>query len=200
MYVIPIAHSSADMGSLRDQIPISEEYEAAVTKYWVEVGRFVKDTFISGNVRVNKVYQDGLPDGSEEDVAKVVMQAQTANYEILRWLKSAGISIRGAEDNDLLLKEYQNYLTLLHPPQDVDVWLEAKMAYAQVLGERDIYIAQRIREDLLPGETGVLFIGAAHQVAALLENELCILKPEQLSQPFSQVLRAHMQIGGLYRA
>lgn len=198
LYVIPVAHSAADMGSLWDQMPISEEYEAAVTKYWVEVGRFVRDTFINGDINVNKVYQDGLSDVSEEDVAKVVTQAQTANYEILRWLKTQGALIRGTEDHALLLKEHQNLAILSGLPQDEDAWLEAKLAYAQVLGERDIYIAQRIREDLLPGETGVLFIGAAHQVTPLLEEEIPILKLEQLNQPFAQTLRAHAQIGTNY--
>lgn len=42
-------------------IPISEKAKAAVTKYWVEVVRYVRGTFINSGVRVNKIYQDSLP-------------------------------------------------------------------------------------------------------------------------------------------
>lgn len=184
LYIIPIAHSPADMGSLRGQIPTSEKYDATVTKYWVEVGRFVRDTFINGGVKVDRVYQDGLPDVSEEDVAKVVAQVQTANYEILRWLKSQGTLIRGTEDLTLLLKEVQNLTTLLHPPQDEEAWLEARITYAQVLYERDDYINQRIQQDFLPGETGILFIGAAHDVGRRLKSTMCVLEPKDLLAKF----------------
>ena len=193
LYVIRIAHTPADMGYLQDQIPISEGYDAAVTRHWIEVGRHVRNTFINGGIKVNKIYQDGLPDVSEEDVALVVAQAQTANYEILRWLNSQGILIRGTENPTLLLKEEQNFTALLHPSQDEETWLEAKMAYAQVLGERDDYIIQRIHQDLLPGETGILFIGAMHDVSRHLSKVMCVLEPKELLAKFPA--RAYFEIG-----
>lgn len=191
LYVAPIVHSPKDMGILRHRMKVSKEYWEAATEYWAKVGES-----ISGIKKIDKVYQDGLPDVSEKRVNIVVSQAQTPNYKILRQLKSQGALIIGTEDPAACMREF-NLRQQIEYPEDEDAWAEAKMAYhneqPELLEKRDEYIARRIKEDLLPGETGILFIGEGHSIADKLKG-IQILEIEQLQQPLARALKALVEM------
>lgn len=182
---ITIAHTYADMGSLKDKIPFDEEYEKAVTQYWQKISDYLKGLDIDFS-RV-RVYQDGLPDTLPEQVDKIVSQAQTPNYEILRWLREKGASIMGTENPPLLWEEYQNLQAIANAPDESSRRANIRK-YVLIKGEfligRDNYIAEKIRGTLKEGETGLLFLGAGHYVDVLLEDEVTITQPEIVRQAF----------------
>ncbi len=197
LYIIPIAHTFADMGSLRDEIPVDKIYEARVTGYWVGIFRYLNSLPLDLLARL-QIYQDGLVNAPLEIVDKIVDETQTANYEILRWLKGKGAAICGTEDPSLLIEEYQALKAILNCP-DGEVKTAARLEYLKksswILEERDKFIAQRIKETLPRGKTGLLFIGAAHDVGSLLNNEILVSTPEIFSCALPEVLRGFYGLG-----
>lgn len=175
------------MGSLQSKMRVSKEYQQAAAEYWAAVGRAISP------LKINKVYQDGLPDVPEDEVNRVVTTAQTPNYEILRILRLRGALIRGTEDPALLAKEASFRYRLAYP-QDEEDWAETVMAYHEerenLLTGRDLYICQRIESDLMAKETGILFIGDGHNVANLLDQSINILTIEQLCHPLAEAKKA----------
>ncbi len=186
LIIIPIAHTPADMGSLRSSVPFSGEYEAKVTGYWADIFRYLKNL---PDVSGFKIYQDGLPDVAEDFVAGIVTETQTSNYEILRWLKEQGAKILGTEDPNLLHEEYESTTSIIN--QGGHSTIDDVIKRSLLLEQRDDYIAQRIKDTLKPEETGLLFIGAAHNVARLLKNDCQIIDPEINPHGFSEVMRAY---------
>ena len=197
LYIIPIAHTYADMGSLRDKIPVDDQYEAAVTRHWVGIFRWFNSLPPDFFPRL-QIYQDGLVNVPGEIVDKIVDETQTANYEILRWLKKKGAVIFGTEDSSLLMEEYQA-LQAITNCTDGEVKTVARLEYLKksslLLEERDQSIAQRIRETLPGGKTGLLFIGAAHDVGSLLRNEFQVSTPEIVNRVLPEVLREFYNLG-----
>lgn len=190
LYILPIAHSYADLGSLRDKIPFDERYEAAVTKFWVTIFHYVESlppNLLDGL----QVYQDSLINASDGIVDKIVDETQTANYEILRWLREKGATIFGTEDASLLLKDCEVSQATVNYSGDKDktAHLKRLQESSWLLEERDNYIAQRIRKTLPAGKTGLLFIGAIHNVGLLLGNEIRVSTPEEVSRALAEVLR-----------
>ncbi len=197
LYIIPIAHTYADMGSLRDKIPFDEQYEAATTRYWVGIFRYLNSSpsdFLTGL----QIYQDGLVNAPGGIVDKIVDKTQTANYEILRWLRGKGATIFGTEDANLLMEEHQALQTIANCP-DGKAKTAARLEYLKksswLLEERNKSIAQRIRETLSRGKTGLLFIGAAHDVGSLLDSEIRVSTPEIVRSALPEVLRTFYGFG-----
>ncbi len=189
--IIPITHTYADKGTLRDKIPVDERYEATVTGYWVRIFRYL-NSWPSDLLTSLQIYQDGLVNAPGKIVDRIVDETQTANYEILRWLKGKGATIFGTEDLSLLMEEYQALQTIANCP-DGEVKTAARLEYLKkssyLLEERDLSIARRIKETLSEGKTGLLFIGAAHDVGSLLGNEIHVSTPEIVSHALPEVLR-----------
>ncbi|HBL52096.1 MAG: hypothetical protein A3D24_00025 [Candidatus Blackburnbacteria bacterium RIFCSPHIGHO2_02_FULL_39_13] len=192
LYIIPIAHTYADMGNLSDKIPFDERYEAMVTGYWVGIFRYLNSLpsdFLAGL----QIYQDGLVNVSREIVDRIVNETKTANYEILRWLKGKGAAILGTEDANLLMEDYQALQAIVNCTEG-EVKAVARLEYFKksswLLEERDKSIAQRIKETLPRGKTGLLFIGAAHDVGPLLSNEIRVTTPEMVSRVLPEVIRS----------
>lgn len=197
LYIIPIAHTYADMGSPRDKIPVDERYEASVTGYWVGIFCYLNSLPLDILAGL-QIYQDGLVNAPLEIVDKIVDETQTANYEILRWLKGKGAVIFGTEDPGFIMEEHQALQAIASCP-DGEAKTAARLEYLKksslLLKERDKSIAQRIRETLPGGKTGLLFIGAAHDVGSLLTNEIRVSTPEMISRALPEVLRAFYGLG-----
>ncbi len=197
LYIFPIAHTYADMGSMRDKIPVDERYEAAVTGYWVGIFRYLNR--LSPDLLAGlQIYQDSLVNAPGDIVDRIVDEIQTANYEILRWLKGKGAAIFGTEDVSLLMEDHQALQAIVSCP-DGEVKTAARLEYLKksswILEERDKFIAQRIKETLPRGKTGLLFIGAAHDVGSLLNNEILVSTPEIFSCALPEVLRGFYGLG-----
>lgn len=194
LYVVYIVHEPEDMGLLQGRMRVNREYKEAAAEYWANIGEG-----ISG-LHIDRAYQDGLPDIPQKQVDMLVNRVQTPNYEILRRLRSQGTLIRGTEDPDACTREF-GLRQQIEYPEDEDAWAKAKMAYynerQKLLERRDMYIARRIGGDFLPGETGILFIGAGHSIADKLNGSIQVLEIEQLQQPLARALKA---LAGMNRA
>jgi len=191
--VIPIIHTRADFGSLGSKVPVDQEYETMATQYWQTVSEYVQK--LPGDFSELRIYQDGLPDSSIEMVTKIVDETQTANYGLLRLLRSKGAHIMGTESAPLLLQEYRALQAILNAENETQQYatrLEYTKVSAYLLEERDEYIAQRIKATLPEGGRGILFIGLAHEVKRLLEQEIGVTEPETLIGGSSETLRKRL--------
>ena len=202
LIIIPIIHTHADYGeNLGSKIPFDEKIEALKAQYWRNVFDYIKGLPL--DYPELKVYQDGLPNVSPELVTYVVDRAKPVNYDILRWLRTQGANIVGTENPELLDKEY-NLLqaTLITHPTEEE-YAEARLNYNRmkpISSEiRSEYIAQRIKATLPEGGMGILFIGLAHQVKRLLEQEMEVSEPEALIGGSSETLRKKLGLYGKER-
>jgi hypothetical protein len=175
LIIVPIVHSREDMGSLA---PESARGLAEATRrgaaFWSAMRKRIESLELDWSGV--SVYQDGLPDTLPELVDKIVSKAPGQNYELLRWLIEQGATVLGTEDPELLVEEH----TLLRAINDASgrAKARARAAYANrapaLLDERDGYIARRIDATLGEGQTGLLFIGVAHQVEKKLPRGIVV--------------------------
>lgn len=194
LIIIPIIHTRADYGSLGSKVPVDQKYETLATRYWQAVSEFIQNLPVDFSEL--RVYQDALPDISAEMVIKIVEETQTANYELLRWLRNKGAHIMGTESLPLLLQEKRALQAIFNAENEEQkhaVRLEYAQVSAHLLEGRDEYIAQRIRGTLPEGGIGILFIGLAHEVKRLLEQEIEVSEPETLIGSSSEVLRERVR-------
>ncbi len=171
LLIVPIVHTEGELGSVGPEYRESfvarhgdhrwAEHEAEIERYWLTV----RDALLGLRLDLHrvKVYQDSLPDGLEtsrliEDMAN----HGSPNHKLLQLLKARGASILGTESLTLLLEEYQAIKERRASPELLRRSLEA----------RDRYIACRIDETLGEGEIGILFIGAAHDVARFCDPRI----------------------------
>jgi hypothetical protein len=175
LIIVPIVHSREDMGSLApDSVRGVDEATRRGAAFWSSMRKRVES--LNQDWNGVKVYQDGLPDTLPELVDKIVTKAPGQNYELLRWLAEQGATVLGTEDPKLLMEER----TLLKAINDASGPAKArtKATYARrapaLLDERDGYIARRIDATLGDGQTGILFIGAAHQVEKQLPPDMTV--------------------------
>jgi len=155
------------MGTLVSSIPRPEEYGAQVSRYWDAVGAEFRMARRSWHEV--RIYQDGLPDTRADIVARIVADVDSPNYRLLRWLSGLGATVTGTEDPVLLQEEYELLKASL--ADDAARRVYAARA-AQLLADRDRYIAARIGETLPTAGAGVLFIGLQHGVAAMLAEDI----------------------------
>ena len=193
LIIIPIIHTHADYGeSLGSKIPFDEEIEALKAQYWRNVFDYVRS--LPFDFSKLKVYQDGLPNVSPELVTYVVNRAKPVNYDILRWLRKQGADIVGTEDPELLDKEYNLLQATLITHSTEEKYVEAKLNYNRMKPTyskiRSEYIAQRIKATLPEGGMGILFIGLAHEMKRLLEQEMEVSEPETIIGGSSETLRS----------
>ena len=175
LIVVPVVHSREDMGSLApDSARGVAEASRRGTAFWSALRQRIGS--LNQDWKGVKVYQDGLPDTLPELVDKVVSNAPGQNYGLLRWLAERGATVLGTEDPKLLVEER----ALLKAISDASgpARESARAAYTRraptLLDERDGYIARRIDATLGDGQTGLLFIGAAHTVEKHLPPDIAV--------------------------
>jgi hypothetical protein len=175
LIIVPIVHSREDMGSLA---PDSTRGVAEAARRGAAFWSAIRERIESLDQDWNgvKVYQDGLPDTLPELVDRIVARAPGQNYGLLRWLGGHGAAVLGTEDPKLLMEEH----TLLKAINDASERdrARARATYTSralaLLDERDSYIARRIDSTLGEGQTGLLFVGAAHQVEKKLPRDIVV--------------------------
>jgi len=182
---VPIIHSSADLGTIAAEtekkgiaICGKERWEAhkqTISSFWDALFMF----FDNLKPRGYKVYQDGLAADGEMGM-KIVedgVKRGSKNYEIVSRLIEKGATLAKTEDIDIVMKEYK----LIKELAKAKTFIGKTVAYFKyvcrknkILEERDNYIAKRIGETLKEEETGILFIGAHHNVVAKLSRDIMI--------------------------
>jgi len=181
---VPVIHTEADMGSAAE--PLKREYvERYGQKGWDEhtsaidsMWRGIRQKIFASGLDYDKtkVYQDGLPVcGKESAIVRDLAQAGNENYKIIWELTQRGARLVGTEDAKLLLEEY-NYIKTVTGIDNLEEKEKAIRKYEKealdILNRRDEYIAQRISETLLEGETGILFMGMRHKVHEKLPEDI----------------------------
>ncbi len=185
LYLVPIIHTSTDMGSLASALDkrataelgheLWQKHKETISGFWDSIARF----FDSIDVNGFKVYQDGLVVNGE-DGSKIVNQGvkdRSRNYEIISCLLQRGAILVRTEDISLVKKEYACISKMAHAEsfcQREIAALRYRLAQGQLLKQRDNFIAMRINETLREGETGILFIGAYHNIISKLSGDIKI--------------------------
>lgn len=143
------------------------KHKETVEKLWTEIERGLDQL----KTQIHKVYQDGLPVcGRELELTTELADKGGRNHQIILRLVKKGAELLGTEDPKLLKEEYNIITKGLR--QEKSPHEDYQKAARENLEKRDRFIAQRINETLLPGETGVLFIGLLHQVHTKLAKDI----------------------------
>lgn len=185
LLIVPIVHTEAELGSegggQRDAFVARHgalrwaERVAKIEHYWITVRDAVLGLPIPFD-RV-KVYQDSLPDGPGTDRLIEDMAGQgSPNHRLLRLLKDRGAAVLGTESLALLLAEYQAIKESRASPEFL----------RRSLDSRDRHIANRIGDTLGDGDIGILFIGAAHDVARFCDPAIQVAVLASGAQTTSQ--------------
>lgn len=152
------------------------EHAETVRAFWDHVARYLR-AFPRASL---KIYQEGLAaDGTlGRRIVERATQMGSRNYQLVLELLDGGAELRKTEEPDVLLRERQNLLLALEGERSAQRGSGAREQYrAQrdaLRAERDRRIAETIRASLREGELGVLFIGADHEVAALLPDDIAV--------------------------
>jgi len=188
---VPIIHVESDLGSIAPAIDKRstqicgrerwERHKQTVFTFWDQIEEYFMK-LDAGNL---KIYQDGLMADGElgQKIIEEGAQKGSRNYQIVLDLIRRGAEIRKTEDIALLKEEYDRILKLA---QSKSLW-ERTTAYIgyrfhkdRLMKKRDRFIADTIGETLRNGETGVLFMGAFHDVTPNLAEDIHV---EEVKDP-----------------
>jgi hypothetical protein len=188
---VPIVHTQADMGALNEPIQrlkvkklgkrTWERNLELVKNFWTQIEQTTEDLALPYE-RV-RLYQDGLPVcGHELEIVADLAKAGSRNYQLLLKLKAKGAILMGTESPELLVEEYQLvkqvFAEEMSPSSSRRASQEKeKSLQGSLLKRRDQFIGRRISQTLLPGETGVLFVGMLHSVEPWLDKDIQVLHP-----------------------
>ncbi len=184
---VPIIHTGADLGSLAkvaakrgiDAIggEFWEKHTATVEKFWEVLAAHFAAVEAAGM----QVYQDGMPAGGALG-AKIVEECAKAgsrNYELVAQLLKRGAVLIKTEDIGLVKQERDRLVALTRAKslfQKLAAYIKYKWVKDRLLAKRDAFIAKMITETLGEGRTGVLFIGAGHNLRKLLPPEIRVIE------------------------
>ncbi len=185
---LPIVHTLADMGALKESVARATlekvgraglaRKTAAIDKIWTEIEAAIEALALSfGRVRL---YQDGLPVcGREVEIVTELAQAGSRNHQLLLRLMARGAVLMGTESGDLLVQEYQLARQSLttRPPRAAGVAASRRFLSDTLLQRRDQFMAQRIKDTLKCGETGILFLGMLHSLERYLNQDVKVIYP-----------------------
>jgi len=183
LYLVPIVHTSADMGSAAPALDeeasaqlgqeLWQKHKETVSGFWDSISRF----FDSLDVNGFKIYQDGMVANGVTAlrIIKNGISQGSKNYEIIGRLLGRGAVLMKTEDI-VLVKQEHTFITKMtrsgsRKEKEVAA-LRYKLAQSRLLKQRDHFIAKTIKETLDEGDTGVLFIGANHGVLSKLPGDI----------------------------
>lgn len=192
---VPIIHSIADMGSLGEELKrksISglgedtwQKHTDTVTGYWEAIESYFDNIkiYIPGI----KLYQDGMfVDG---DMALKFLsegiKAGSKNSEIMSKLIGRGAILMKTEDFKMVKDEYdglQNVIKTKTTFKKLYMLLRYKFSKPLFLKRRDKFIAATIDETLGKNETGILFIGAYHNVMKRLPKDITLIELKEVAK------------------
>lgn len=180
---VPIVHTAADMGSLGDMVAWAyrdrhggeawERHRRAVERMWAGVERRIAALELPPERLA--IYQDGLPVcGREEGIVRELAGRGSLNHRLILRLVKEGATLLGTESPELLVSELQRARAALSRPEGGPPVSpqEAERAIRASLEERDRFIAARIAATLGHEWTGLIFIGALHDVERFLPPEI----------------------------
>ncbi|MDP2168680.1 MAG: hypothetical protein Q8J64_10160 [Thermodesulfovibrionales bacterium] len=180
---VPVIHMEADLGSIADSVAkrtiaeLGEEtwarHKETVSGFWDAIIKYFNG-IKAANLRV---YQDGMVVGGDigRKIVSEGVKSGSKNYEVLSALMEQGAILEKTEDLAAVIKERDSLVKLKNAVtvrQKMSAYILYKMRKNSLLVKRDGFIADRINRTLKEGETGVLFIGAYHNVIPLLDKDI----------------------------
>ena len=192
---IPIIHSSADMGSLGKELKhksVSElgekkwqKHTDTVNSYWDAIESYFENIGIY--IKGIKIYQDGMfVDG--EIAMKIIsegIKSGSKNSEIVSKLIGRGAVLIRTEDFKMVKDEYNGLQSVLKSKTNIKklfLLLRYKISKPIFLIRRDKFIAGRIAETLGQDETGILFIGAYHNIMKRLPKVITVIELKEIAK------------------
>ena len=191
LILVPVIHTSADLGSLAKEVTqrgiadlgedVWEKHTAVVEKFWDKISDYFNSMDVSGM----KIYQDGMVAEGEvgQRIVEESAKAGSRNYELVSRLLKRGAILVKTEDFKLV-KEERDLLVALTQAKSITHKLIAFIKYKLVkdglLNKRDKFIAKRINDSLVQDETGVLFIGAYHNVKKRLPESIRVREAKEV--------------------
>ena len=182
---IPIIHMEADLGSIAPSVDqrsrgiVGEErwekHKKTVADFWDAIAVYLDSVEAKGL----NIYQDGLVANGELGMKIVQTGANmgSKNHEILLKLINRGAELVRTEDIRLVREEYERLINLAQSKSVINkalAYLQYKMRKARLTKERDKAIAERIDETLPDEQTGILFLGAYHDVLPFLAKGIAV--------------------------
>jgi hypothetical protein len=178
----PIVHTAADLGSMAGELR-QRFIEALGEDAWNRRGAAVEAMWDGLRERLLalplewpkvKLYQDGLPVcGREAVIVRDVAAQGSRNHQLLLELMARGAELMGTEDATLLVRELERARRLVAAASKGmtgEAARELERQGQELLQQRDAFIARRIDETLVEGETGIVFIGLLHRLDELVEG------------------------------
>jgi len=198
---VPIIHTSADLGSLAKDVAnrgianlgedIWKEHQRTVEGLWDAIS----DYFASIDVSGMKIYQDGMIAEGEigEKIVEECVKSGSRNYELVARLLKRGATLIKTEDFNLVKEERDRLFKITHSKTKFEKlfeFIKYKLTKNTLLNKRDRFIAQRIDESLPEDQTGILFIGAYHNIRPKLHRDIQIkeVKIEQKVKEYQLLL------------
>ena len=192
---IPIIHTSPDMGSFGKELAkksadlLGESkwqlHTKTVVGYWNAIETFFENDKL--NVKGIKIFQDGMfVDG--EQALKIIqdgVKSGSKNSAIVLKLMRQGAQLIKTEDFKLVKKGYDCIYSIIHSKNSfkrIYALLKYKILKPIILLKRDKFIANIIDETLGSNETGILFIGAYHQVLSKIPSDITVIQLKEISK------------------
>lgn len=192
---VPIIHSSADMGSLGEELKRKtvsklgenkwQKHADTVNGYWDAIEYYFENIDIA--IKGIKIYQDGMfVDGDK--AMKIIdegIKSGSKNSEIVSNLIAQGAILIKTEDFKMVKDEYDGLQSILKSKiyiKKLFLLLRYKILKPIFLLRRDKFIAGRIAETLGQNETGILFIGAYHNIMKRLPKDITIIEVKKIAK------------------
>lgn len=185
LFLIRIVHTATDMGTMSDGLmkegmaKMGKEKwllnQKKIEQFWDDLEKEIDGLDL--DYSRTRIYQDGLPCSGDLGLRIVRETADkgSRNYQIVRTLIERGGAIEATENPQLLRKEYEHIKAIL-TEQTKEEKVAAENRYDMIkddlIHERDAYIAKAIDISLKDDETGLLFIGALHNVLPMLAKDI----------------------------
>ena len=190
---VPIIHTSADLGSLAGDVTkrgiadlgedVWKEHQRTVEGFW----DVITDYFDSVDASGMKIYQDGMVAEGEigEKIVEEGLNLGSRNYQLVSKLLKRGAILVKTEVFKLVKKERDRLLAITQAKsitQKIIAFIRYKLVKNRLLSKRDNYIAKRIDETLNNSATGIIFIGAYHNIKERLPKDIQITEIKDVNK------------------
>jgi hypothetical protein len=175
----------ADLGSLASDVAkrgiaslgeeVWQKHMETVKSFWDSIARYFEKLEVSGF----KVYQGGMVADGEmgQKILEEGLKSGSRNFEIILKLIKRGAVLVKTEDFALVKKERDRLVKLTKARTRIGkliAYLKYRLIKNELLRKRDEFIANRINGTLNQGETGIIFIGAYHNIKKRLPEDIQI--------------------------
>jgi hypothetical protein len=162
-----------------------QKHTDTVNSYWDAIESYFEniDIYIKGI----RIYQDGMfVEG--EMAMKIIdegIKSGSKNSEIVSKLIDRGAILIRTEDFNMVKDEYDGLQSILRSKTNIKklfLLLRYKISKPIFLIRRDKFITGRIAETLGQNETGILFIGAYHNIMKRLPKDITVIELKEIAK------------------